>query len=199
MRLYSYIVRYDIGFAPNPFHGWCTLATCKPQIRGSASIGDWIVGTGSKAKNLEGKLVYATRVEERLTFDDYWNDPRFQAKKPDVHGSLKYRYGDNIYHRTHEGAWEQADSRHSREGGLQNLAHVARDTGRNVVIASQHFTYWGGQAPEIPGRFRDWNGADICVRGVGYQWRTISQEMRVASVEWIESLGQGYHGDPADW
>ena len=32
MKLYSYIVARDFGFAPNPFYGFCTLATCKPKI-----------------------------------------------------------------------------------------------------------------------------------------------------------------------
>ena len=35
-RLFSYVVRYDYGFAPNPFEGCCTIATCKPQIRRAA-------------------------------------------------------------------------------------------------------------------------------------------------------------------
>ncbi|MFH1865797.1 MAG: hypothetical protein ABIK85_07930, partial [Candidatus Eisenbacteria bacterium] len=39
MRLFSYIVARDYGFAPNPFCGVCTLATCKPKIRESASVG----------------------------------------------------------------------------------------------------------------------------------------------------------------
>ena len=41
-RIHSYVVRYDSGFAPNPFYGYCTLATCKPNIRRSADIGDWV-------------------------------------------------------------------------------------------------------------------------------------------------------------
>jgi len=32
-RLYLYTMTYDSGFAPNPFHGICTLACCKPGIR----------------------------------------------------------------------------------------------------------------------------------------------------------------------
>jgi hypothetical protein len=47
--LYSYVVRSDSGFAPNPFGEYCTLACCKPQIRKRARVGDWIVGCGSKA------------------------------------------------------------------------------------------------------------------------------------------------------
>jgi hypothetical protein len=41
-RIYSYVVRYDSGFAPNPFYGYCTLATCKPDIRRGAEVGDLV-------------------------------------------------------------------------------------------------------------------------------------------------------------
>ena len=50
MKLYSYIVAHDGGFAPNPFWGYCTLANCKPKIRQTAKVGDWIVGLSSKPK-----------------------------------------------------------------------------------------------------------------------------------------------------
>lgn len=54
MKLYSYIVARDYGFAPNPFFGICTLATCKQKIRSAANVGDWVIGTGSKDYNLDG-------------------------------------------------------------------------------------------------------------------------------------------------
>lgn len=44
MNLYSYVITRDYGFAPNPFWGICSLATCKPQIRQRALKGDWIAG-----------------------------------------------------------------------------------------------------------------------------------------------------------
>ena len=46
--LYSYTIPYDDGAAPNPYWGVLTLAICKPVIRRTAEIGDWVVGTGSK-------------------------------------------------------------------------------------------------------------------------------------------------------
>ncbi len=60
-RIYSYVVRYDSGFAPNPFYGYCTLATCKPDIRRGAEVGDWVVGSGSNDRSIRrgGHLVYA--------------------------------------------------------------------------------------------------------------------------------------------
>jgi hypothetical protein len=54
MRLFAYKMTHDTGFAPNPFHGACTLATCKPQIRLHKRVGDWIAGFTSKRLNGDG-------------------------------------------------------------------------------------------------------------------------------------------------
>lgn len=52
MRLYSYVVKHDTGFAPNPFFGYCTVACCKSEIRLKAEKGHWIVGLTPKAKGI---------------------------------------------------------------------------------------------------------------------------------------------------
>ena len=98
-RAFSYVVKRDYGFAPNPFYGFLTLATCKPLIRKNAEIGDFIIG--NSPSNLGSKLVYMAKVSEIITFDEYWSNPRFLCKKPIMNGSVKKLYGDNIYH--HEG------------------------------------------------------------------------------------------------
>ena len=46
-KAYSYIVAREYIFAPNPFFGVLTLATCKPGIRYSAEIGDFIIGNAN--------------------------------------------------------------------------------------------------------------------------------------------------------
>jgi len=59
-RLYSYTIPIDDGAAPNPFWGTCTLAICKPAIRRTAKVGNWVVGLGSKnapSGDLSGKVV----------------------------------------------------------------------------------------------------------------------------------------------
>ena len=61
--MFSYVVARDFGFAPNPFFGVCTLATCKPKIRAAAEVGDWIIGTGSAERKRSGHVVYAMEVE----------------------------------------------------------------------------------------------------------------------------------------
>ena len=199
-RLYTYIVRHDIGFAPNPFYGVCTLATCKPGIRGKARIGDWVVGVGSKQKGQQGRLVFAMRVEETLSYDEYWSDPRFQQKKPNRAGSLKQRYGDNIYHRSpNRNSWIQEDSRHSLEDGSPNMDHVVRDTSASRVLVSETFVYYGHNAIEIPDAFRDWQGYDVCPSGPGYRCN-FPMDLREAITSWLESqVHLGITGEPLDW
>src|SRR5713226_3129081 len=97
MKLFSYVVARDYGFAPNPFFGCCTLATCKPNIRKHAQVGDWVLGTGSKGYGLDGHLVFAMKIVEALSYERYWDDPRFRQKRPNLRGSVKQAFGDNIY------------------------------------------------------------------------------------------------------
>lgn len=202
MRLYSYVVRYDSGFAPNPFYGCCTLATCKPSIRRTAEVGDWIVGTGSDSQQVQrgGHLVYAMRVGEIMTFEAYDADPRFQAKKPYRHGSRKQSCGDNIYHRGAEDQqWLQRDSFHSNVDGSRRSDHVQRDTGVNRVLASDRFVYFGGDGPKIPTELRTADGRPLSKAGIGYY--VFDDPTFIAHVEsWLMSLGvHGYQGPPFEW
>lgn len=129
VRLHSYVVARDYGFAPNPFYGVCTLATCKPKIRSVAGIGDWVVGTGSRTRNRENNLVYAMRVTGGMTFEEYWAASRFQRKKVNLRGSKKQAFGDNIYSKDAQtGRWRQADSHHSLEDGSPNPLNISADT-----------------------------------------------------------------------
>lgn len=200
MRLYSYIVRFDVGFAPNPFHGWCSLGTCKSTMRRTVRLGDWIVGTGSTEYGLNGRLVFVMRVDEDLTFDAYWHDPRFQAKKPSLHGSYMQAVGDNIYYRDASGRWVQADSHHSNHDGTPNRVNLADDTKTDRVLLSQDFAYWGGTAIEIPGRFMDNpEGIRLCHDRQGYK-NDFPAFFVDNFIAWFRSLGQtGYLGDPAEF
>lgn len=201
-NLYSYVVRYDSGFAPNPFYGYCTLATCKPKIRSSANVGDWVVGCGSNSQDVRrgGHLVYAMRVSETLTFSEYNADPRFESKKPYRYGSRKQSCGDNIYYRSLGGqAWQQRDSFHSHADGSINRDHVSRDTGTNRVLISDRYIYFGGEGPEFPPFLRDQTGRPLCKSGIGYT--TFDDQQLIANFEqWIDSFGAvGYQGAPFEW
>ena len=201
MSLFVYTVADDIGFAPNPFHGCCTLATCKPRLRHAAKLGDWVAGVGSVAKNRGGKLVYAMKVKEKLSFDEYWNSSRFKQKRPLRSGSIKQRYGDNVYSSAErDGEWIQQDCRHSYENGTPNPDHMRRDTSHTEVLVSQEYVYYGANAIEIPVQFRNRPEGDLFVALRSYR-RNFPAKLESAFIAWLESLISeiSVHGDPLDW
>ena len=198
MRLFSYVVARDYGFAPNPFFGVCTLATCKPRIRRVSSMGDWIIGTGSSQKGRQGYLVYAMRITETMTFNEYWKDGRFQRKKPNLRGSKKQAFGDNIYFKDEAGQWHQQNSHHSREDGSSNPHNISQDTKADRVLLSKDYSYWGGAGSEIPTRFRDYDGYDICA--MRNHKSLFPEKLAKDFVEWLGGLDtHGYRGAPLDW
>lgn len=198
MRLFSYVVARDYGFAPNPFGGVCTLATCKPDIRQRAAIGDWVVGLTSAGVRREPGFVYVMKVDEVLTYDAYWQDARFHFKKPSRRGSVKQIFGDNIYHQSPQGVWHQADSHHSLEGGAPNTKNIINDTNSHGVLIGRRFAYWGSSAIDVPQEFLDYNGFSICLNR-GYRSKFPDAFVNDFSV-WFESLGaQGYLAPPFTW
>ena len=202
----AYIVEHDIGFAPNPFFGICTLATCKPEIRLKASIGDWVVGVGSIADQIRGRMVFAMKVEEAVTFDQYWGEDRFQMKKPNFQGSLKQAQGDNVYHRV-AGKFVQVRSRHTHPSPEMTARHTLRDTSRDRVLISRRFVYYGADAVELPTEFEDEEGYRVCLDGTGapqgglQRARNFDDERLTERFEtWLEAMEQwGCVGEPCEW
>ena len=189
----------DYGFAPNPFYGFCTLATCKPVIRKMAVIGDWVIGTGSKSRNREGFIVFAMRINEVFSFSDYWHDLRFLSKRPNMNGSKKQAFGDNIYHKNNSnGSWMQEDSHHSLSDGTPNSRNIDHDTKVDRVLISTEYFYWGGYGPKIPKRFRGFKNVDICAKR-GHK-NFFPEEMTNQFVTWLFSLDEaGYCYEPREW
>jgi hypothetical protein len=82
VNVYSYVVDHDTGYAPNPYCGLCTLCRCKFQefaegrrnIVELAEVRDWVIGTGGASKRSagHGKLIYAMRVDEKPTREQYY-------------------------------------------------------------------------------------------------------------------------------
>lgn len=183
MTLYSYIVAYDHGFAPNPFHGVCTVACCKPAIRRTAKVGDYIVGLSRK--HLGNRVVFAMRVDEILEFEDYWLDERFRAKRPDRSAGGIAVVGDNIYHRNESGEWQQERSRHTSRD-------IAHDLGGQYVLIGHDFIYWGGDGPPLPA-----NLTGLIVRR-NHKSRA-NDRLNPDFVEWFNNLEErGLIGWPTD-
>jgi hypothetical protein len=151
MRVFLYIVARDGGFAPNPFHGWCSLACCKPAIRRRAKPGDWVVGIAPKRYG--HGVVYAMNVEETLTFAQYWTDCRFVRKRPrrGEGASLLERNGDNCYAPTGSDEYTPLPSAHWK--GLNRRddeRQMAKDLRGERVLVSRRFSYFGEQPRALP-------------------------------------------------
>jgi hypothetical protein len=209
MKLFTYILRSDTGFAPNPFHGYCTLATCKPKIRQTAKAGDWVVGISPK--KYRHKLVYAMKVTEICSFDGYFNDPRFAKKIPNCsnqHGTKQEqalrKCGDNIYEPLRNGRYRQLRSTHSGPkpfGREENRKKKEKDLkSKNVLISSaDNFYYFGANAgempPEIKKALRAGRGHKV------FDDRNAQKEsIRDKTISFLKSTFQpGRHGNPQNW
>jgi len=135
MKLLKYVMTIDSGLAPNPFGRWCTLAVCTPNhSNAQLEKNDWIIGHSTKATG--NKLIYAMKVTEILSMDNYYGDRRFQYKKP-VFGSARWKvYGDNIYYKDKCGRYVYGiNPFHKHE--------FKRDTKYAIVFISNFFYYFG--------------------------------------------------------
>lgn len=196
MHLFSYRVEHDFGLAPNPFGGTMTLAVCRGKIRNNKSLqlGDWVVGTGSVAMGNVGHLIFVMKVEEILTFDEYWDDSRFQYKKPVLNGTLVQMYGDNFYH-TVDGRIVQEPGAHSNPDIIQRQKLFNKDVSGKRVLLSKTFYYFGNNCPLIPDELQQ-----ICSSGRPIKYRTITEDTIGAFVSWVEhNFTMGIHGDPCNW
>lgn len=200
MNCFRYKLEHDYGFAPNPFHGTLSLATCKGDIRNNKNIqiGDWIIGLGSVSMGNLNHLLFAMKLEEKITFDEYWEDERFRCKKPVLNGSLAQMYGDNVYHTNHEtGVVIQENCAHSNEDGTVNKRHYDRDVAGKYVLLSKNFYYFGDHAPLIPEEFA--YIYDVA-RNLKF-WDLAGEDERIQTfVDWIvNNFDKGIHGDPCNW
>lgn len=153
MKVCTYIMTHDTGFAPNPFHGVCTLAVCTPNHRrANLQQGDCIVGIAgvTLCKKIQPpaepmRLVYAMKVDTVKNLDDYYNDDNYKLKIPKLNGSKLEMCGDNFY--------KLIDGVLTHTG--QTIDHVGKeiekqDCNGNRVFIGRTFCYYGSSAPLIP-------------------------------------------------
>ena len=179
--LYSYCIRYDIGSAPNPFWGLCTLAICKPNIRQSANVGDWVVGTGSAVSpigNISDKVVYAMRVTQKMTMEDY--DRFTQSKLPrkiPLMTSIdpRRRSGDSIY--------DFSTSPPLLRPSVHGEENQKTDLKGGWVLLSNHYFYFGDSPVDLPEEL-----LEIVKKGPGHKANFDTYDVD-AFIHWIHSFG----------
>jgi hypothetical protein len=177
MNLYSYVVEHDNGHAPNPYFGVCTLCRCKFRKQGGkrrnvvelAVVGDWIIGTGGanlKKSTGHGTLVYAMRVDEKLTRERYFSDQRFIRKRPAARTYAQMQ-GDNV----------------QPNGRFEQIGQYA--------LVSEHFYYFGANAIAIPKQF-----AMLEKTGPGFKRRFRPADINSVIDWLATNHRTGKHGEP---
>ena len=150
MTVWRYVIVNDDGSAPN-YERPVTLAICKPAIRRNAREGDIILAFKGRRLCARGErwnhneLVWGGVISAKLRFSDYWNDKRFQKKKP--HRS---KAPDNLYKPTQFG-FEQIPNR-VHQGETQKR----RDLRGQFVLALKPAWHFKGGS-ELPPQYRALN------------------------------------------
>jgi hypothetical protein len=142
MKAYSYVIATDAGSAPNFEPPAATLAVCKPKIRKSAHVGDLVVAFAGRRLGPEPHAVrWAGVVSEKLLFSEYWNDDRFEGKKP--RASL---VPDNIYRLVHGRLIQVPNSTHPP-------AATEKDISGMYVLVLDPAWYFGSAGAILPAAF----------------------------------------------
>ena len=188
MRLCSYVMTHDFGFAPNPFGGYCTLAACTPNhCRVNLGEGDWLVGHSSVQYGQE--LIYAMKILEVLGLDCYYREPRFQFKKPQFGRTLREACGDNIYYKNQDGTWGRHKSGFHTERSRQE-----QDQKGDRVFIAKHFYYFGRESVKIPDHLKG-----IIHAGPSCNCKH-PEPLARAFVDWLQtSYTPGRHALPRDF
>jgi hypothetical protein len=152
---YSYRLVWDTTFAPNPHKGILTLATCKPVIRRTARVGDWIAGfaaysvkNGIRPTHDQERLIYLAKISEIMPLAEYWE--KHPEKRPDlsVQNSCM-AYGDNIYEPTGiDNELKLISNAYHTDGD------VARDLrGKNAIICDDFYYFAQDNRLAVPSDF----------------------------------------------
>jgi len=176
--------------------GICTLVICKPAIRRSAQVGDWIVGLGS-ANSPMGAIsdcvVYAMEVTRKLTLRDYdafcrtWcpnKIPQWRNLQ-----DKRLRLGDCIYDYSQGEPPKLRWSVHTED-------RMKRDLSGQYALISDHFYYFGDKPVRLPTRLYP-----ITHSTQGHK-STSNQAYFADFLSWIEALGfepNVLHGQPQMW
>lgn len=179
--MFTYCIRIDDGAAPNPYWGKCTLVICKPRIRSTAAVGDWIVGMGSKNSPIgdcREKVVYAMRVSQKMTMREYdfFTLEKLPQKIPDwQNAEVKRRLGDSIY--------DFSTNPPSLRKSVHKEENQETDLGGKFALISDHFFYFGISPVLLPENLKP-----IVKTGQAHRSRSNAPYVE-KFIKWIHSLG----------
>lgn len=183
--IYVYKLICDNGGAPCIFRNLLSLSICKPHIRTSAQIGDWILGFGGKSRpELCGRLIYIAQVTAIEENGEYYARAQYR-RRPDC-----------IYQRISTGyAYVEGSHYHGPEDIEHDLG-AKPHFDRARILLSNRFCYFGAkQGPLLDAAITEiYNGLPRDY--VKHHAPDIRARLECFIASVFEQFGLGKHGSP---
>jgi len=135
-RIYVYKLRTENGSAPAVFRSQLSLAICKPKIRATADVGDWIIGVAGKDLRPGAPLIYVAQVTDVIENGLYYLTKRYLRRPDNIYKWRNARLKLMPPPQVHD------ESDESRDIGTAPLYKGAR------VLLSQRYRYFGRSASD---------------------------------------------------
>lgn len=131
LRIYT--MTKDDGFAPHVKNKWLSLACCSRYTREDSKVNDVVLGiSGKKMEDVPKHIpIYVMKVNEKLTFDEYFHDKRFKGRVDNIY---KLENGKYVQNRKHD---VRSKYTHRHEG-------VNDAESYDKLLLSKEFQYFGG-------------------------------------------------------
>ena len=188
MSLYTYRITIDSGDAPNPYGGICSLAICKPDIRRTCQVGDWVVGIVAKGLNKldQNNLLYAMKVTKKMSFQKY---NKYCKKQCNIKLPENARTGDCIYFEDNGILKQRLNYAHNLKNMKTDMNGINKKDGKSVILGEE-FYYFGKNSIKIPKIMEE-----IIIKGQGHQ-KYKNKDYVKQFESWIQTHEQGINGIP---
>jgi len=131
--IYSYLLVTDNGSAPCVQQNILSLAICKPRIRKSAKVGDYIIAFSSKSMKISqnAKIIYIAKITNKLKLNKYY--PEYKNRKDCIYDNNLTLIKNN-YH---------------------NNCNIEKDINGKYVLISNEFIYFGNNFINVPQKIKN--------------------------------------------
>jgi hypothetical protein len=138
-KIYVYKVTTDDGGAPCVFNKILSLAICKPKIRSTISINDWLIGFGGKT-TIGERLIYVAKITDKIFNGDYYKEVEY-FDRPDC----IYRWDKKDY----KYVWIKSKQYHRNGEFLEHdLGNAINNYNSANVLLSNDFSYLGREGTD---------------------------------------------------
>lgn len=132
MNIFIYKLTTDNGGAPCVQDGLLSLCICKPRIRRSARVGDWIIGMGAKgSKALRNRIIYIAQITNTVAGQLYYSEKQYRERNDCIYQINGGRF-----------SWKKGSKYHS-PGDLEHDLGQHPKYNRASCLLSDRFIYFG--------------------------------------------------------